>query len=258
MSTFAQAPDTGVTKGSPATPIRLSITTRQVALVLLTCIAGLVLMDIFSIYLKTQGETLSWKMGVLADRFQMDEEASVPTWAASVLLAFNAMLLLLTAFASRHAGDGRALHWAGLAAIIALLSIEEVAQFHEALGAALRHRFDTKGVLHFAWTIPGSIFALLVLLTYARFLLRLPGRYSLRIMISGGIYVLGAIIAEMAGSYIVSARIADGTSISETQYLFVVLLEETLETAGQALFAWTLVDYLSVRGLQIDFGCRRA
>lgn len=254
MKTSARAFTSASPARLPDRVIHLSVDARQVAFVLFAGLGVLALLDIYSIHLTAQGSALSWKMSVLAGRLQMGEEVSLPTWASSVLLAFNAGLLLLTAQASRKARDGSALHWAGLALIIMLLSMEEIAQFHEALGSALRHRFGTTGVLYFAWVIPGIFFALIVLLTYTRFLLRLPTRERILFLLAGGLYILGAVGAEMVGSAIVSARLVGVATISDTQYLFVVLIEESLEILGQALFAYALVDHLAARGLCLTVG----
>jgi hypothetical protein len=88
-------------------------------------------------------------------------------------------LLLAAAFLAalaRRVGDRDARHWAALAAVLSLLSVDEAASLHERLGGPAAEVLGDAlgGALHFAWVVPGVVLALVVGLAFLRFVLRLP------------------------------------------------------------------------------------
>lgn len=57
-------------------------------------------------------------------------------------------------------------------------------------------------MLYFAWVIPYAVFAVVVAVAFVRFLGHLPSRTRLGFLVSGGLYVSGALgleLLEMAG-----------------------------------------------------------
>jgi magnesium-transporting ATPase (P-type) len=184
--------------------------------------------------------------------FDMDSEDSVTTWFSTLLIAFNALLLLTAGLVS--AGGGRSLrrHWFGLAAIFAVLSLDEMASLHERIGNSMKEAYDLTGYLSFSWVIPGSIFVLIVALAYAPFLLRIPRGTAALMVLAGAVFVAGSIGIEIieAGHSSVFGR--------DAGYRYLVVVEETLELAGQALFAWALLRHLGNLRAIITFGHREA
>lgn len=177
-------------------------------------------------------------------RFNLDNEASIPTWFSSmVLLAASAALAVIAAH-KRAAHDRFARHWIGLAVIFLLLSVEEIATFHELLSARMGSLHLT-GFLSFAWVIPAGCFVLLFALAYLRFLLHLPAPFRVLFVVSGVVYVFGAVGMEMIGGEIKQTWGVHGL------YYLCVMVEEGCEMLGASLFVFTQLKYLQTMTAQV-------
>src|SRR5215207_11522321 len=67
--------------------------------------------------------------------FDVGEERSIPTWFESMQFLLCSILLAVIAVAKKQRNDRYSLHWSVLSAIFLLLSLDEVASIHEAIGA---------------------------------------------------------------------------------------------------------------------------
>lgn len=173
----------------------------------------------------------------LLRQFQLDAEHNLPTWVASGLLLLNGCLLVCIGGTARAASDPDWLYWTALGLIFFVLSLDEFVSAHEAMGRALQGAGDFSGAFHYAWVIPVGLGLLVLGAVYLRFFLRLPIRTRLLILGSAALYIGGALGAEMVGGAMVSA---EGWS---PRYALTTWAEETLELAGQVLFAYTLLDF---------------
>ena len=173
-------------------------------------------------------------------RFDLGHEPSVPAWFSSSLLLLNAAMLLLIARATRIVGGVHALHWLVLGLIFIALSIDEAALFHEMIDTALSRRLRTDGVLTFPWVLAGGGFALAVGLAYLPFLLRLPRRFAILFVVSGALFVGGAVGMELA-----SAKAIDAYGVASLAHAATQTVEESLEMAGAILFFFSLARYWS-------------
>ncbi len=176
--------------------------------------------------------------------FDVSLDSAVPTWYASTSLLLCALLLALHAGLSRSARDGHAAHWAGLAVLFLVLSVDETATIHETMGGALGYALvgDPGGLLHYAWVVPGMMFAAAVGLAYHRFLFRVPVDVRTGMVLAGVIFLGGAIGAEM-----LNARYAALAGTDNLRQQLGTVIEEGLEMAGVALFARTLALHLGAR-----------
>ncbi len=100
-----------------------------------------------------------------------------------------------------------------------------------ALGSAL---------LPMASHIPARLVIGLLLVVYVPFLRSLPRRTFRLMLLSGAIYVGGAIGMEMVGGYAWDRHPVRGVPI-----IAIMALEETLEMVGLAIFAYALLDYVA-------------
>ena len=172
--------------------------------------------------------------------FGLWAETSVGNWFGSVLLLCCAGLLTLIAVAKRVMRDRYRWHWAGLAVIFLLMSIDEGADAHGQVSYVLNAYFQPSGLLLYAWVVPGVIFVLLFGIAYARFLVSLPGSYRWRFGLAGSVFVAAALVLEM-----VQAR-HDGLYGVETMtYKLLVTVEEMAEKGALILFIATLMRYIS-------------
>jgi hypothetical protein len=134
--------------------------------------------------------------------------------------------------------DGRGRYWLTLAAIFVYLSCDEATQIHEKLIPPLRRLLGGEGVLFYPWIVPGAAFALLVALCFRRMLASLPWPTAKWIVLSGAVYVAGAIGGEALGGWYASHH-----GDHNLTYSFLVAVEEGLEIAGLTLFLRSLLDY---------------
>ncbi|MGA0334541.1 MAG: hypothetical protein ACO3N7_09435 [Kiritimatiellia bacterium] len=132
--------------------------------------------------------------------------------------------------------------WNGLAGVFLFLAVDEFSSLHEMLNTPVKALFSgTYGVFHFAWVIPYGILVLILGAVYVPFLLKLPRRTAVHMVIAGVVYMSGALVSEMAGSFV--ADLHGGETLS---YALLYTLEETLEMLGIACLIFTLLSHLSV------------
>src|SRR5688500_17941665 len=78
-------------------------------------------------------------------------EGNMPSWFSAMLLMGCALVAALLAVLVRRAGGRDARYWAGLAAVLSLLSLDVVVALHERLGGPAAEVLGdaTRGPLHF-------------------------------------------------------------------------------------------------------------
>lgn len=174
--------------------------------------------------------------------FDLDKERSVPTWFSSSLLFSNALLLTVVALSTLREHDRWRLYWCGLAFAFFMLSMDEVAGFHEKTMVPIREAWDLSGALYFAWVIPAMACLVVFGGLYLRFTFDLPRRTFWMFVVSGVLYIGGALGMEMVGSIYVSNFVRVGIV-----YGWIVIVEESLEMLGQILFFYGLADFIRSR-----------
>lgn len=179
-------------------------------------------------------------MGGLVRILNVDAEKSVPTWYAALGLAASCALLALSAAQARTSGRGFVAHWATLAAVFGLLSSDEIVGFHEAMGKALQRHVDFHGYLRYAWVLPAFPALAVLALSYRRFLSALLPRTRASFLLSGALFVAGAVGLEMVGG-----KLDETLSRDSTLYVLCYHVEELLELTGIALFNAALLEHLA-------------
>jgi hypothetical protein len=183
------------------------------------------------------------------------EERSIPTWFNSILLLLCSILLAVVTVAKRRRNDRYSLHWGVLSIILLLLSLDEVASIHEAIGQQserLLHNitgFTPSGAIKFFWVVPGAIFAFIVLLAYLKFLANLPLSTRRLFLFAGALFVLGALGLEMLSAQVSSSSegIANffGSAIPQIMIGLQTCAEEMFEMLGLTAFVYALLAYIS-------------
>ncbi len=171
--------------------------------------------------------------------FDLDSEANLPTWYSSVALLFSSFLLAIIAWAKRGGGDRYALHWAAMALLFLGLSLDEASGIHEMPIEQLRAALHAKSIFYFTWVIPGAGFVGFFLLAYLRFLAHLPPSTRWLFLLSGAIFVGGAIGVEMISGYY-SYYYGEATWGNA----LITTVEEVLEMLGIVLFIYALLQYI--------------
>jgi len=157
------------------------------------------------------------------------------------------------------------LHWSALSIIFLLMSLDDVASIHEAIGAQserLLHNttgFTPSGRLKFFWVVPGTIFVLIVFVAYLRFLADLPQSTRYSFLFAGAVFVLGALGLEMLSAQVSSSSegIANffgmelglsgysGSAIPKIMIGLQTCAEEMFEMLGLTAFVYALLAYIS-------------
>jgi hypothetical protein len=198
--------------------------------------------------------------------FDVGEERSIPTWFESVQFLLCSCLLAVVAVAKRQRNDRYSLHWSALSIILLLLSLDEVASIHEAIGQQserLLHAvtgFTPGGAISFFWVVPGAIFVVVVLLAYLRFLADLPQSTRRLFLFAGALFVLGALGIEMLTAQVVSSSsgianwiasasggiVGQGSASAIPTILkgLQTSVEEMFEMLGLTAFVYALLAYI--------------
>jgi len=173
--------------------------------------------------------------------FNLYGEANLPTWFSSIILIISSALLLIIATAKRFQHDRWFYYWAGLSAAFLFLSIDESAKLHEAAGRVFQHivgEFLIKGEWSM-WVVPFGVLALIFAGAYVRFLFALKPYYRYMFVLSGLIYVSGAL-----GMEVVEILYVRGAQMNNGIFMMMVTVEEVMEMGGIILFIYVLLRYI--------------
>jgi hypothetical protein len=182
--------------------------------------------------------------------FDVNTEATVPTWySAALLLAVAGMCGLFTVVSTgARRGDGW--RWAALALVFIGMSLDEAVALHERLGSGVTGTLDVEatGVLRHPWVVAGVVLAAALVAVTAWAVVTLP-RHLRRWMALGlGTYIGGALGLEALSGAVLDA-VGDGFA-----YAAVTWLEEGAEMVGALIVLCALLAALEVR---IDRGAVR-
>ena len=177
----------------------------------------------------------------IAEWLEVDREASLPTWYAVITLMACAVLLAVIARDAFQRGRPFPRHWAALAAIFALLSLEEIIGIHSEVTQRLRDVVSiTEG---FGYALALTAIALMglavVALLFGRFYLHLPVRWRMWFTVGAIVYLIGVFASDAVGDYLITASGAPTLG-----YVIVQTVEEALEMTGVLIFIVMLLDYI--------------
>jgi hypothetical protein len=222
-------------------PRRVVVVLGAVAAVLLTAHLALVLVTAITGHDALFG---------LVRQFDLDTENNVPSFFSAGLFLLNALLLWLVGQVRRS--EQRAKVWPFLAAVFIFLAYDEMFGIHERLVDPLRAAFHTSGVLRYPWVIvyAAPVIALVVWFLPAWRRLDALGRRAL--ILSGTLYVLGAVGMEMmSGAY----DEAVGGHTRTLAWGLLVAVEESLEMAGLISLVYALLTLLSRSAIGLPYVC---
>lgn len=156
---------------------------------------------------------------------------------------FSAALLAACGIAAWAAGRGRAdaATWNVVAAILGVMSLDEVATFHERLGAVPA----IPGIGSRGWAGAGLLLAGVVGFRLRRWVLALDGALCVSFFAGGAVFLAGAVGFEViSGNH-------QATNGSDTTYWTLATIEENLELLGVLVVLRGLLDHLARRGTAV-------
>ena len=177
----------------------------------------------------------------IAEWIDVNREGSIPTWYATITLAACAVLLGLIAIDSLRHRKPYPWHWAALAVIFGLLSLEEILGVHSEATGRLREIVSiTDGPGYaIALVVIGLVGLAIVALVFGRFYLWLPSRWRTWFTIAAVIYVTGVFASDAIGDYLITA--AGEPTLA---YDVVLTIEEALEMTGVLIVLVMLLEYI--------------
>ena len=169
----------------------------------------------------------------LVELFSLSYEVNVPTWYASALLLLCAERLLRLAPTETHPRL-----FGVLGVTFAAMSLDEAIEIHEHLGGLV----EGHGVLYFSWVVPAGIFVLVYGASMWPLLRDLDPATRRRFVISGAVYVGGALLMELPLGWWTEQH-GDQNLV----YGLLDFVEESMELVGATLFYVTLDQRPSAR-----------
>jgi len=171
--------------------------------------------------------------------FDLGKEGNIPTMFSTLLLLYSSLLLAFIWFVRRERNEQDKNYWFWLSVIFLFLATDEFSSIHETIGNALERVFDKDGMLWFPWKIPFGIGLIIFMIVYIKFLIQLPARTRNLFIISGFIFVMGAMNIELVeGFYKYIYKSPD------FNYRVFEPLEELLEMIGSIIFIRANLDYI--------------
>lgn len=184
-------------------------------------------------------------------RFDLGHEPSIPAFYSASVMLVSAMFLTFLGRFDHSGGTSRQRYWYALGLLFLLLAIDEAVIIHE-MGTAAMDGLNLSGPFYFSWVIPGLIFTALVGVFFLRFLLTLNARTRNLLILSGVVFVSGAVGMELIAGLIFGAAENETAAISSVSHVIVQAIEEGLEMTGVAIFLCALVDYANIKGLGLE------
>lgn len=178
---------------------------------------------------------------LLADTFSLGGEANIPSSFSTVILWLAGALLWAIGRATRAQMNRFARVWLGLSAVFAYLGLDEFAQLHDRTVPILRTVLGghaTTGGLHYTWVLLFGPLALAVFVATIPFLKSLKAQTRNGMILSGAIYLSGAL-----GLEIVKGFVDEAFGFDSTPMLTLITVSESMEIIGVILFITTLLAY---------------
>jgi hypothetical protein len=177
-------------------------------------------------------------MGLLAIT-SLGSDVAVPSFYSAVAILVCCVLLGIIALGEFRRGGYRPMQWAGLSAIFLFLSIDEMVSIHERIPSV---PVFEGGVFYYAWVGPYAVGVVLFALAYSRFFIGLPRQTAWLFVLSGSLFLTGALGFEIIGGFI---AVENGTM--NVPYVLAQSIEEILEMLGIVVFIYALASYAQQR-----------
>lgn len=180
--------------------------------------------------------------------FDLNTEGNLPTLFSTLLLLSASVLLFLIFIKRKIAEDKDRLYWLFLSGIFFFLALDESLQIHEKVtnmvnlignDSEVTLITERPGFLRYVWVVPYAVLLVGLFLIIYRFLWRLPASTRNLFLLSGSMFVSGAVGLELLQGHYDSA-------LGSNFYTVVLYtIEEGLEMGGVVLFIYALLSFLA-------------
>ena len=185
----------------------------------------------------------------------LDGEHNLPALFSTLLLLIASALLLLVARLARDGRRGDVSRWLILSAGFFLMGLDESLSLHERLIDPMRSLLGggQLGIFFFAWVVPAIVLAGAVGLFFLPFVFRLPRRTAIAFVVSGALYLGGALGVEL-----IEGWWREGHGHTNVMYHVLVTLEECLEMTGVIYFIHALLTHVATSFGDVQLRMRSA
>lgn len=226
----------------PSADTALSVQPRAVAKRLFYVIALLLALDLAGVYLVQILHLNTPMVQKFVRHFDLNEENNIPTFFSSLLLLLASGLLLI--IARQAPSHKKALRWLLLSAVFLFLALDESIAIHEEFTYTLNKVYATStnlgGYLRYSWVVPYTLGLMALTAFYAPFIWRLPPFVRALFVLSGCLFVTGAVgLESIEGHY----DLLYGMHNLYSSLL--CALEEVMEMSGVVLFIYALLTYVA-------------
>ena len=180
--------------------------------------------------------------------FDLNTEGNLPTLFSTLLLLSASGLLFLIFVKKKIAMDKDRLYWLFLSGVFFFLAMDESLQIHEKVTnmvnligneGEVALITERPGFLRYVWVVPYFVLVVGLFLVIYRFLWRLPASTRNLFLLSGIMFVGGAVGLEfLQGHY-------DSALGSNFYTVVLYTIEEGLEMGGVVLFIYALLSFLA-------------
>ena len=170
--------------------------------------------------------------------WNLDEENNVPTWFASIVLALVGLGLVFVGLMKYQERDRHWWQWVAIALIPLFLSLDDMAQLHEALSKPLSDEYGFGGLFHWAWLVVAIPVVAVLTVIFLPFLFRLPARTAILLLVGAGIVFGGGVVLEMFEGWRVDAAGQGGLL-----FFSMVTVQEMMEMIGTIIALYAVIDY---------------
>ena len=146
--------------------------------------------------------------------FDVGLEKNIPTIYSVLAWSLAAFATGLAAHSEAIRGAAFVGRWRALALIFLFLAFDEGTTIHEHIGWYLEDwdLLPATGLLHFFWVVPYSFLVILLASLYAPFLDALPTRTKVGFILSGTVFIGGAMGVEMFSASVYETK-GEGHSV---------------------------------------------
>lgn len=184
--------------------------------------------------------------------FDLGREGNIPSFFSAAVLVAAGLSAAVNAAARQPAGAAERTwtpRWRALALVFVFLAIDEAAQIHEEFSRLkLGLTGDLAFIDHYSWVLVYGPAAALTGLAFLPFLLALPRQTALLMVLSGLVYILGAVGLEVVGAF---QQITLGLAKTDAAVALRAVAEETVETLGIVMFIWVTLDHAARAGVEL-------